>query len=70
MLASNSKPTALSAHFAQLNVGSVREAMKFSCSYDNAQTAQKQLGALQKQDKLAWITNTPDGKSHVFWMTN
>jgi len=66
MLASNNKPMAPSA---QLDAGSVRGTVKFSCSYDNAQSAQKQLGALQKQDKLAWITNTPDGTSHVFWMT-
>jgi hypothetical protein len=48
----------------------VRETTKPSCPYDNAEIAQKQLYALQKQDKVGWITNTPDGKSHLSWMTS
>jgi len=42
--------------------------MKFSCTYDNAESAQRKLDALRNQHKTAWITHTPDGKSHVFWM--
>jgi hypothetical protein len=43
--------------------------MKFSRTHDNEQSAQRQFDALQKQGTPAWITNTPDGRSHVFWMT-
>jgi len=43
--------------------------MKFSCTFDNAETAQRKLDALRSQNKTAWITSTPDGMSHVFWMT-
>jgi len=42
--------------------------MKLSCTYDNAPSAQERLEALRKQDRIAWINNTPDGKSHVFWL--
>ena len=67
MLAANSKLVALGT---QLATTSVTGATKLSCTYNNPQSAQKQLGALQTQSKLAWITNTPDGSYHVFWMTN
>jgi hypothetical protein len=51
------------------DAGSVRQNMKFSRTHDNEQSAQRQFDALQKQGTPAWITNTPDGRSHVFWMT-
>jgi len=44
--------------------------MKFSCSYDDEQSAQKKLDTLRQQGRIAWITRTPDGKSHVFWMAS